>query len=66
MTRAGSKRLDLVSIDHLPALLPLQASEKFSNDLLPTLLTLPKRHEETVWTDAEALFKRKLREAELV
>jgi saccharopine dehydrogenase (NAD+, L-lysine-forming) len=66
MRRAGTKRLDLVSIDNLPALLPLQASEQFSNDLLPALLTLPRRHEETVWTDTELLFKRKLREAGLV
>jgi saccharopine dehydrogenase (NAD+, L-lysine-forming) len=61
----GTKRLDLVSIDHLPALLPLQASEKFSNELLPTLLTLSRRHEERAWTNAEALFKSKLREAGL-
>ena len=66
MSRAGTKRLDLVAIDHLPALLPLQSSEKFSNDLLPTLLTLPRRHEETVWTDTELLFKGKLREAGLL
>jgi len=66
MSRGGTKRLDLVSIDHLPTLLPLQASEKFSNDLLPTLLTLPRRHKEGVWTDAETLFKGKLREAGLV
>lgn len=66
MSRPGTKRLDLVSIDHLPALLPLQASEKFSNELLPTLLMLPRRHEESVWIDAETLFKSKLREAGLV
>lgn len=66
MSRAGTKRLDLVSIDHLPTLLPLQASEKFSNELLPTLLTLSKRHEESDWIGAETLFKSKLREAGLV
>lgn len=33
--------ISVVSIDHLPTLLPREASEAFSNDLLPTLLTLP-------------------------
>ena len=66
MSSGGTQRLDLISIDHLPALLPLQASEKFSNDFLPMLLTLPKRHDESVWNDAEVLFKRKLQEAALV
>lgn len=65
MSRAGTKRLDLVSIDHLAALLPRQASEEFSNELLPTLLTLPKRDEEAVWTNAETLFRGELQEAGL-
>ncbi|KAK4056536.1 Saccharopine dehydrogenase [Microbotryomycetes sp. JL221] len=33
--------MTVVSIDHLPTLLPREASEAFSSDLLPTLLTLP-------------------------
>jgi saccharopine dehydrogenase (NAD+, L-lysine-forming) len=32
--------LTVVSIDHLPTLLPREASEAFSTDLLPSLLTL--------------------------
>ena len=34
--------LTVVSIDHLPTLLPREASEAFSTDLLPSLLTLPQ------------------------
>lgn len=33
--------LTVVSIDHLPTLLPREASEQFSTDLLPSLLALP-------------------------
>ncbi|KAM0788698.1 hypothetical protein ACM66B_002795 [Microbotryomycetes sp. NB124-2] len=33
--------MTVVSIDHLPTLLPREASEAFSSDLLPTLMTLP-------------------------
>lgn len=32
--------LDLIAIDHLPALLPRESSEDFAEQLLPTLLTL--------------------------
>ncbi|KAG6372980.1 hypothetical protein JVT61DRAFT_7027 [Boletus reticuloceps] len=35
--------LSVISIDHLPTLLPREASEQFSADLLPSLLELPKR-----------------------
>ena len=38
--------LTVVSIDHLPTLLPREASEAFSNDLLPSLMTLPQAIEE--------------------
>lgn len=34
--------LTVVSIDHLPTLLPREASDAFSNDLLPSLMTLPQ------------------------
>lgn len=56
--------LTVVSIDHLPTLLPREASEQFSADLLPSLLELPGRESARVWTDAERLFKAKLAEAE--
>ncbi|GAA5841372.1 hypothetical protein JCM9279_000629 [Rhodotorula babjevae] len=34
--------MTVVSIDHLPTLLPREASDAFSNDLLPSLMTLPE------------------------
>ncbi|KAG1755083.1 saccharopine dehydrogenase [Suillus paluster] len=55
--------LSVISIDHLPTLLPREASEQFSNDLLPSLLELPRRMTAKVWTDAEKLFNEKQREA---
>ncbi|KAF7344369.1 Saccharopine dehydrogenase [NAD(+), L-lysine-forming] [Mycena sanguinolenta] len=48
--------LSVVSIDHLPTLLPREASEHFSMDLLPSLLEFPNRQTARVWTDAEKLF----------
>ncbi len=54
--------LTMVSIDHLPSLLPREASEAFSAKLLPTLKTLSRRHEEGVWVRAEKLFRAKLQE----
>jgi len=59
----GVPPLSVISIDHLPTLLPREASEQFSTDLLPSLLELPKRQSARVWTDAEKLFKEKLSEA---
>lgn len=72
--------MTVISIDHLPTLLPREASEAFSSDLLPSLLQLPyvlpenaKSKEEkagkqettgAVWTRAEALFRHHLSEAE--
>ncbi|KAH0828622.1 hypothetical protein J3R83DRAFT_2966 [Lanmaoa asiatica] len=59
----GVPILSVISIDHLPTLLPREASEQFSIDLLPSLLELPQRQSARVWTDAEKLFKEKLSEA---
>jgi saccharopine dehydrogenase (NAD+, L-lysine-forming) len=55
-TTAGPK-LSVVSIDHLPSLLPREASEFFSKDLLPSLLQLPNRKTAPVWVKAEKLYK---------
>lgn len=52
--------MSVISIDHLPTLLPREASEQFSSDLLPSLLQLPSRETARVWTDAEKLYKEKL------
>lgn len=51
-----------VSIDHMPSLLPREASEMFSKNLLPSLLTLNRRHDEGVWTRAEKLYRSKVAE----
>lgn len=39
--RAG-KPVDVVAIDHLPTLLPLESSQRYAADLLPTFKTLPE------------------------
>ncbi|WRT67652.1 uncharacterized protein IL334_004624 [Kwoniella shivajii] len=62
-TKGVGRRCTVVSIDHLPTLLPREASEQFSADLLPSLLKFPQRTSEPVWTNAEKLFKQKLEEA---
>ncbi|GBL48569.1 saccharopine_dehydrogenase_[NAD(+),_L-lysine-forming] [Candidozyma auris] len=54
-TTAGPK-LSVCSIDHLPSLLPREASEQFSKDLMPSLLQLPQRDTAPVWTRAKKLF----------
>ncbi|KAJ7625086.1 hypothetical protein DFH06DRAFT_1444872 [Mycena polygramma] len=52
--------LSVVSIGHLPTLLPREASEQFSSDLLPLLLEYSNRDSARIWTDAEKLFKTKV------
>jgi len=52
-----SHPIDVVAIDHLPTLLPREASEFFSHDLLPSLRQLKNRSQARVWTDAKNLFK---------
>jgi hypothetical protein len=37
---AGEKVLSCVTIDHLPTLLPLESSQHFARDLLPTIMLL--------------------------
>jgi len=59
----GNPPLSVVSIDILPTLLPREASEQFSSDLLPTLLLLPERKTARVWVEAEKLFQSKLADA---
>lgn len=59
-----SSEIRLISIDHLPSLLPRESSEEYSNDLLPTLLQLDRRDQDPVWIGAEELFKEKVAELE--
>lgn len=48
--------LTMVSIDHLPSLVAREASNAFSELLLPSLKVLDRRNEEGVWVRAEELF----------
>ena len=52
--------LCVISIDHLPSLLPREASEAFSQALLPSLMSLKDRKETRVWQQAEELFSSKV------
>ncbi len=76
-TGAGNPALSVISIDHLPTLLPRESSEGFSNDLLPSLLQLPlvlgkdttqldtlEEGKGAVWQRAEKLFRHHLADAE--
>jgi len=51
--------LSVISIDHLPSLLPREASEAFSAALLPSLLQLNDWRNVRVWQQAEKLFREK-------
>lgn len=52
--------LAVVSIDHLPSLLPREASEAFSTALLPSLMSLKDRASARVWQQAERLYREKV------
>ncbi|PYH45448.1 cysteine proteinase [Aspergillus saccharolyticus JOP 1030-1] len=52
--------LSVISIDHLPSLLPRESSEQFSQALLPSLLQLKDRENARVWKQAEDLFQEKV------
>ncbi|CAG99397.1 Lys1 [Kluyveromyces lactis] len=56
-TTVGPK-LSVCSIDHLPSLLPKEASESFSRDLLPSLEQLPQRATASVWVKARNLYEK--------
>ncbi|KAL9554644.1 Saccharopine dehydrogenase [NADP(+), L-glutamate-forming] [Mucor bainieri] len=57
---SNPRPLDVISIDHLPTLLPRESSDMFSHDLLPTMMALRTRDQSSVWQGAENLFKQKL------
>ncbi|KAI5458611.1 hypothetical protein BGZ63DRAFT_391742 [Mariannaea sp. PMI_226] len=52
--------LSVISIDHLPSMLPREASESFSEGLKESLLTLNERDSSRVWVDAAKLFNEKV------
>jgi len=54
------KPLSVISIDHLPSMLPREASESFSEGLKESLLQLKDRATARVWADAEKLFNEKV------
>lgn len=56
---SGELPLSVISIDHLPSLLPRESSEAFSTALLPSLLQLNDWKHVRVWQQAEKLFKDK-------
>lgn len=58
----GGPEMTVISIDHLPSLVAREASDAFSNLLLPSLATLDRRSEEGVWTRAEKLYVDKVKE----
>ena len=60
--RAGDT-VDVIAIDHLPTLLPREASDRFANDLLPSFLALAQYETARVWQDALALFHKKVAES---
>jgi len=62
-TGSGNPPLSVISIDHLPTLLPREASEQFSSDLLPSLLEFPNRKTAQTWTEAEKLYRDKVMQA---
>ncbi len=53
--RGEIEPLDLIAIDNLPSMLPLESSEDFSEQLLPTLLQLSAA-DSAVWKSARTLF----------
>ena len=50
----------MISIDHLPTLLPRESSEAFSDALLPSLMHLKDRERTPVWQRAVKLFNEKV------
>jgi saccharopine dehydrogenase (NAD+, L-lysine-forming) len=59
----GEGKVDVISIDHLPTLLPRESSDRFSNDLYATFLELNDYENARVWNEAVKLFKQKVEES---
>ena len=57
----GDNPLDLIAIDHLPSLLPVESSEDFCQQLLPYLLQLTNL-KQGVWQRANQIFVSKINE----
>ena len=57
---ANKTPLSVISIDHLPSMLPREASEAFSAGLQESLLQLKDSHTAPVWSRAKKLFDEKV------
>lgn len=57
----GNPPLDVMAIDNLPSMLPVESSEDYAAQLLPSLLTLSDI-EHGVWGRARDIFKKKISE----
>lgn len=57
---ANDLPLSVISIDHLPSLLPREASEAFSTQLLPSMMQLSDWKNARVWKQANDLFDQKV------
>lgn len=55
VTVPNEPSLTVISIDHLPNLLPRESSEAFSQALLPSLPQVKTRKESRVWQQVEHL-----------
>jgi len=64
ITPAEGSAVDVVAIDHLPTMLPLESSQHFANDLLPTFRNLNQIETDPVWARAGKLFVDKCAEAD--
>ena len=58
---AENPPLDVMAIDNLPSMLPLESSQDFAQQLLPTLLKL-QADPDGIWARAEALFRTHLKD----
>jgi saccharopine dehydrogenase (NAD+, L-lysine-forming) len=54
----GKQPLDLIAIDHLPSLLPIESSEEFCSQLMPHLLQLDDM-DRGVWKRSREVFNQK-------
>ncbi|EGD75978.1 saccharopine dehydrogenase [Salpingoeca rosetta] len=64
ITPSGGAVVDVVTIDHLPTLLPKESSDRFAADLLPTIKGLAQQEGHPVWGRALELFHKKMEEAQ--
>jgi saccharopine dehydrogenase (NAD+, L-lysine-forming) len=62
VTGLEGPELRVIAIDHLPTMVARESSDEYSATLLPSLLTLDRRHEEGVWTRAEKTYKDRVAE----